>query len=231
MFINRFIHSYLLIVFSKVMSSKKVKNGKINLDINDLLKESKEDNYNFIILNDFKDNYPLKTNVCCWWCCHKFDSIPLGIPKKYDSSGDEFQVTGCFCSIECVYSYVLDNKYNYSKVYPIDIKFMYKKISGDENFKMSDTLRKAPPRQILKMFGGKLSIDEFRKSNYKISVLHAPLTSSFLTCETIEYKGIKKPVEFIKNDLDIRRKKNESGFSEPKKKIGKKSIGSLVTFV
>ena len=43
-----------------------------------------------------------KTDICCWWCCHKCD-VPLSLPEKlYD---DTFHVFGCFCSFNCAAAY------------------------------------------------------------------------------------------------------------------------------
>jgi hypothetical protein len=222
-------------------SSKKI--GKIQLDINDLLNHDKETDWNFTILKEFEDGYPKKTITSCWWCCHSFENQPLGLPHKYEPLGDVFKVIGCFCSIECIYAYVLDNQLKYKKVMPIDIKFMYKKISGDKEFKMANKLKRAPERNTLVMFGGRLSIEQFRQCDYPINVLQTPLISINLSCEStcmdknIQVKfsntsknsninniGIKKSLTPLVEKIIVEKK-------VPKKKTQKKTIGELVSFV
>ena len=48
---------------------------------------------------------PEKTDICCWWCCHKFDNIPCTLPTKYDPLRKRFTFTGIFCSWNCSKSY------------------------------------------------------------------------------------------------------------------------------
>ena len=48
------------------------------------------------------DNWIDKTDVCCWWCCHKFDSIPVGLPVDYNAKLRKFRVKGVFCSFACM---------------------------------------------------------------------------------------------------------------------------------
>jgi hypothetical protein len=219
------------------MKKQSKKNEKIKLDINDLLTIDKETSWDFTILRDFTKEYPKKTLVCCWWCCHKFDNQPLGVPMKYEKEINTFNVVGCFCSIECVAAYVYDNRVMYKNVFPMDIKLMYKKISGDKEYTLKDgILKRAHPRQVLKIFGGKLSIDEFRSSNKckMITLLHAPLTSMYLTCETINVNGKCEKVDFSKStDLEIRKKSNiiEKEPKVVKKSTQKRSISQLVSFV
>lgn len=35
-----------------------------------------------------------KTDVKCWWCCHNFDTVPLGMPIYYDHTINKFSVRG-----------------------------------------------------------------------------------------------------------------------------------------
>lgn len=96
------------------------------------------------------------TEICCWWCCHKFEGMPIGLPDRYYM--DKFYLFGIFCSFNCALSYNInlnDNKlwerYNL-------LHFLYKKM-----FNFNNKISPAPTRELLKMFGGPLSIEEFRK--------------------------------------------------------------------
>jgi hypothetical protein len=109
----------------------------------------------FKILNQFS-NWTAKTDIKCWWCCHNFDTVPLGMPIYYDHTVNKFSVRGIFCSFSCMLSYSRNTKGVNSKSYLIN--YLYKKLTGviGINFK------EAPYKYVLKEFGGHLSIEEFR---------------------------------------------------------------------
>lgn len=100
--------------------------------------------------------YPTKSEIACWWCCHTFESTPRFFPTKYDPLRDRYKVSGNFCSWQCVKAFMLNNnKSNMSSI----LTSMIKKIHG-----RSYIIKPAPPRQSLKIFGGELSIEEFRNN-------------------------------------------------------------------
>jgi hypothetical protein len=107
---------------------------------------------------------PKKTNICCWWCTYNFDCIPTYLPDKYHNS--KFYVMGCFCSFNCACAYNLnmnDNKVN--ERYTL-LKQLYYFINKDNIRSYKDIdINPSPPREILDKFGGKLSIDEYRKNS------------------------------------------------------------------
>ena len=111
----------------------------------------------FKVLDDFNSEWCEKTDVKCWWCCHHFDTIPLGMPVSYDYKLKKYNVRGVFCSFACMLAYTNNTKGLQPKRYLIN--YLYKKLTGvfGINFK------EAPSKYILKEFGGLLSIDEFRK--------------------------------------------------------------------
>lgn len=116
----------------------------------------------FEILHKFikNDNWLHSSEILCWWCCHKFDTIPLGLPVEYDTKIKKFRVKGIFCSFPCMNAYNEDScsKNGYKKYL---IKFLYSKITGQS---INSVIKTAPPRCCLKVFGGDLTIDEFRKA-------------------------------------------------------------------
>jgi hypothetical protein len=104
-----------------------------------------------------------KTDIACWWCCHKFDHIPLGIPEFIIK--DTFYLTGCFCSFNCMLSYNLDiNDY---KIWDRQTNIYQLKNRIDPDNKI--TMHPAPPRQSLDIFGGPLNISAFRQSFYVLN--------------------------------------------------------------
>ena len=104
------------------------------------------------------NHWPIHTNISCWWCCHRFDTIPIPLPEKYDNG--KYHVTGCFCSFNCALSY------NYNKndhmIWEREsmmrriIKHIHPSKHITFNFKPS------PPKETLKAFGGILSIKDYR---------------------------------------------------------------------
>ena len=104
-----------------------------------------------------------KTDIACWWCCHNFDHIPIGIPEFINK--DTFYLFGCFCSFNCMMSYNLDlNDY---KIWDRQANIYQMKNRIDPYNKI--TIHPAPPRQTLKMFGGPLSIKEYRESFFVLN--------------------------------------------------------------
>lgn len=89
----------------------------------------------------------------CWWCLHPFPESTL-VRYPYDFKNNVFVTTGQFCSWGCVKAYASDRNNYRSMDY---ITLMKKRIFG----KIVST-KMAPSRQSLKMFGGTLSIEEFR---------------------------------------------------------------------
>jgi hypothetical protein len=139
----------------------------------------------FQILQNYQFGYPEKTDVCCWWCCHSFNTRPLGMPRLFDPQKNTFSVIGCFCSFNCILAYNATDKF--VRCTPADITSMHRIVTGDDSVTLTtNKLKKAPDRSVLRMFGGNLSIDEFRSSfcgNVSVSVNIAPLIPLPMYCE------------------------------------------------
>jgi hypothetical protein len=147
------------------------------------------------------DEWPEKTDIHCWWCCHKFDSCPCTMPTKYDPLRKRFTFTGVFCSWNCVKANNFEMndhlKYQRSELITLLIQQMY-------GITKAINIKPAPPRQCLKMFGGYLSIDEFRNNNsyvesYKINLL----SYNYIYPEVTELTNIKSKT--VHKNLRIQR--------------------------
>jgi hypothetical protein len=130
--------------------------------------------YEFINANNDKV-WPEKTNIHCWWCCHQFDNTPCSLPQYYKK--DKFYVKGIYCSFNCAASYNFNNNDDdMFEKYSL-LNLMYKKLYDRNFIKIS----LSPPRETLKMFGGYLSIEEFRENslenNKLFNVICPPLIS------------------------------------------------------
>jgi len=96
------------------------------------------------------------SDVKCWWCCHHFTSLPIGMPVQYIHDIQKFAVRGIFCSFACMLVYFNTTKNKINKKYLIN--FLYKKLTGFNKL----LFKEAPPRYVLKEFGGTLTIEQFR---------------------------------------------------------------------
>lgn len=93
----------------------------------------------------------------CWWCCHPFEGPELHMPIKYDEPRKRFTTMGTFCSWGCMKAYNIDRAGPKYGEYQMMITLMRKHAYG-----RIESYTSAPKRQCLKVFGGTMSIDEFR---------------------------------------------------------------------
>lgn len=138
----------------------------------------------------------------CHWCCHPFNHQPVGVPMQYRRG--KFWVRGHYCGYGCGIAAILydRSKWNYqpNESYAL-LHLLYRKTHGD---KVPTTffLTPALPRETLQMFGGPLSIDEYRKTTYSqdsiVECFTPPFVSLVSTIEeiTIEKNSSKKKVPF-----------------------------------
>ena len=119
------------------------------------------------------DRYGPQT--CCFWCCHKFSWCSVLLPISYDAYKNIYTCEGHFCSPECALAYLYsDNKISDSTRW--NRHSLLRNLYGDL-YKNSKMLSPAPPRQLLRMFGGPLDIEQFREyvhgdNNIVLSELH-----------------------------------------------------------
>jgi hypothetical protein len=112
----------------------------------------------------------------CWWCCHPYETPEIHLPYDYDPMTKRFKTMGAFCSWACVKAYNLDRGGpklgEYQQYATLMRRHMYGKVIP---------LKAAPKRQALKVFGGTLTIDEFRSSCVDPPNIQMPFEIYFLT--------------------------------------------------
>ena len=96
--------------------------------------------------------------MLCWWCCHPCGDISMGLPFKYNLLDDVYNTKGHFCSWNCMRAYVLKEP-DYVRDNLIMLMISMRQKMGIKQH----SIKKAPMKETLKVFGGILSIDEFRK--------------------------------------------------------------------
>jgi len=110
-----------------------------------------------VLENISGDRYTAQT--ACFWCCHGFNWTACVLPKSYDAYKNVYKAEGNFCSPECALAYnYADNRISDST------KWAQHALLGKiySELYASRILSPAPPRTLLRMFGGVLDIEQYR---------------------------------------------------------------------
>jgi hypothetical protein len=91
--------------------------------------------------------------IKCFWCRNLFDTISIYIPVRIQGIIKKF---GVFCSEECRMAFLLENSRQYSQSFEILRQ-------NKENI----VIQPAPSWMLLKEYGGKYTIEEFRTISKK----------------------------------------------------------------
>jgi hypothetical protein len=157
---------------------------------------------------------PDKTETACFWCCHSFPCPPVALPSHI--LDEVWYMYGNFCSPECATSYLFKER--------IDAQVQWERFALLNSLYNDDAgltpapptgIRPAPPREVLRMFGGSMDISEFRalvhEKRLRVDVLTPPMVSIIQTMDT-------KPIDFYDQNLknvfirnDIQHKYNAPG--------------------
>jgi hypothetical protein len=156
-------------------------------------------NYSERLMIRFQDanreqRLPENTDVACFWDCHSFRGVPCVIPTKIEE--DIWHVYGNFCSPECASAYLfnerLDSHVQWER-YAL-LNRLYAEGDG--------SVRLAPARSVLRLFGGTLDVSEYRAvlsdRRMRIDVMSPPMISITQVMDT-------KPIDFydasVKNNF------------------------------
>ena len=138
------------------------------------------------IKNFHFDELPEKTDINCWWCCHKFNNCPCTLPIEYKK--DKFDCIGIFCSWNCTkayHYYTIDYKKKFQSMELINhlLQLLY-------GVTKTLSINVAPPRQCLDIFGGYMDINKFRE-NHTISYSVNLTKLNFIFPEITEINTVK----------------------------------------
>ena len=98
--------------------------------------------------------------TACFWCCHTFDTQMVSLPISYDAYKNTYIAEGNYCSPECA----LAN--NYSNVQISDAtRWNRHSLLGHlySDLYVDRCMSVAPPRTLLRLFGGPLDIQQYRE--------------------------------------------------------------------
>ena len=134
---------------------------------------------------------PEKTDIACFWCAHQFEGRPVFLP--YDEKDGVWHVYGNFCCPECALAYCLEEKEDqqvrWEKV--ALLHRMYANIVGGRIYP-------SPARIVLRHFGGKMSIEEYRatvrRGKVRVDIHYPPMVSLLATMDT-------KPIDFYETTI------------------------------
>jgi hypothetical protein len=193
------ISMYDEIPFKKVSHIQDDQKG--TLKVVDLLKDFEEKNKN--------NEWPSNTTIHCYWDCCKFDNPPFGIPINFDN--DNFDVYGCFCSLECATAYNFKMNHNIDEMW--ERYNLINLLSRRIGYKVQ--VKPAPDRLSLKHFGGFMDIDQFRmytNTNRFVNVNFPPMTSITQQLEEINEYDLKNDMKYIPIDNERIKKYKEKVF-------------------
>lgn len=130
--------------------------------LNSVEKSRDNERFNVDLLKSILDSTNVNrytAQTVCFWCCHGFNWPACVLPSSYDTYKNIYNARGNFCSPECALAY----SYADSQVSD-STKWLQHALIGklySEIYK-SRVLSPAPPRALLRMFGGVLDIEQFR---------------------------------------------------------------------
>ena len=141
---------------------------------------------------------PTSSTAACFWCCHAFSHRPVILPVR--DTGEHLQVMGNFCCPECAAAYLFDMRQD-SHTRWEQLALLYR-VYGEA---CQGVIHPAPPRSILALFGGTLSIDSYRgliqSHKVRVDVHLPPMVSILATMDT-------KPIDFY--DAGLTKAVNET---------------------
>lgn len=98
--------------------------------------------------------YPAGT--ACFWCAHPFSWKSIVLPTHYDAYTNVYSAEGHFCSPECALAWNYDDP-------RITQSQRWLRHSLLQSLYSLKDLHKAPDKRVLRLFGGTLSIDQYRR--------------------------------------------------------------------
>ena len=129
---------------------------------------------------------PDRVDIACFWCCHAFDNKPIILPIR--DQGEYIQVSGNYCSPECAMAHLFDvHQDSYARWEQLSL---LNRLYGQA---VGGPIKPAPPKQILKLFGGPMSIEAYRglvrQGTLRVDTHLPPMVSLLATMDT-------KPIDF-----------------------------------
>jgi hypothetical protein len=166
-----------------------------------------------------RGEWPMDTSVCCYWCCHSFPGQPFGIPTSATEEGG-YCVTGCFCSLQCAAAFNMDSRESNEVVCG-----RHALLSEMSRAAGAGEVSIAPDWRCLRMFGGSMTIEEFRafSTSGRVMLVNTPPMRSVSTqIEEVNERDVGGGYSFVpldpvriergSNDVTLRRSRRDSDY-------------------
>lgn len=141
---------------------------------------------------------PSTSDAACFWCCQTFPHRPVVLPVR--DTGEHLIVMGNFCCPECACAYLFDMRQDAHTRWE-QLSLLYR-VYGEA---CGGDIHPAPHRTLLKMFGGTLTIEQYRRMirshTVRVDVHLPPMVSILATMDT-------KPIDFY--DASLTKNVNET---------------------
>lgn len=121
--------------------------------------------------------FAVGAGAACWHCCSPFPGVVHPLPTAYDARRRAYTFVGCFCSWSCVKGHNLEvngGKYVHREICMHIARLMVHTADSVDTGGMDVSARAAPVRTSLEMFGGPLSLEQFRKGSAAPAPAPAP---------------------------------------------------------
>ena len=157
-----------IVYFLKVPKEDQILHKKVgvpealnNIEYSDILKEETvHQQFDESVIHDIVSNIHQQTEyppgTACFWCCHTFSWKSVMTPTHYDVYSNQFTAEGNFCSPECGLAWI------YTDARLTDSQKWVRHSLLTSLYKLKE-LHAAPDKRVLRLFGGTLTIEQFRR--------------------------------------------------------------------
>jgi len=185
--------------------------------------------------DDNKKEWESCSDLACFYCTEKFQTMPVGIPLRYNRG--KYYCKDNFCSFNCAAAYIFsgfDTRYHFKKwEYYSLLCLLAKEINekiDPENCQKNKKIiyvKLAEDRNLLKKFGGPLTIEEFRKQfnflDKKYSLLYPPVSCMYPQTEVAHYVSIHRQKAMMLNNENRFQELNDLRLKRDKPLLQKKN--------
>ena len=137
---------------------------------------------------------PACSDAACWNCCHTFSWPATSFPLAWNKERGIFLGRGTFCSLNCAKTWGIDQ--GNLKGLPLVALLAHKaRVAKTEKRGELVHLLNLPSKNRLRMFGGEMTIDEFRNGSLRIDGEIIGTPPSFV--DTLMHRSTLLPPIFI----------------------------------
>jgi len=146
--------------------------------------------------------------IVCFWCCHTFSGHHFVSPISYDAYKNVYTCEGNYCSPECA----LANLYSEQTMSDGTRWNRHALMNHMYSSLYEEYITPAPPRTLLRMFGGPLNIEQYR--NYVLTtgdVIHSSLPPIRMFFPSMNIQGPLRDIKkYVSLSNDVVEKASES---------------------